>query len=77
MRRINELHTATPIHGTRQIVAALRLEGAAGRNRVRRLMRLMGISAVAPKPRTSVKAPSPRVFPYLLKDVAMTEPDQA
>ena len=48
-----------------------------GRNRVRRLMRPMGISAVAPKPRTSVKAPSRKIFPHLLKDVAVTEPDQA
>ena len=78
MRRIDEPHTAHPFHGARQIMAALRLDGErTGRNRVRRLMRIMGVSAVAPKPQTSVKAPSPRVFPYLLKDVAVTEPDQA
>ena len=78
MRRIDEPHTAHPFHGARQIMAALRLEGErTGRNRIRRLMRIMGISAVAPKPQTSIKAPSHKVFPYLLKDVAVTEPNQA
>ena len=78
MRRIDELHTAHPFHGARQIMAALRLENKrTGRNRVRRLMRIMRLSAVAPKPQTSVKAPSHKVFPYLLGDGAVTEPDQA
>ena len=78
MRRIDELHTAHPFYGARQITASLRLAGErTGRNRVRRLMRIMGVSAVAPKPRTSAGAPHPRVFPYLLRDVAVTEPDQA
>ena len=46
-------------------------------NRVRRLMRLMGLSAVQPPPRTSSPAPGHRVYPYLLGGVDVVEPDQA
>ena len=64
MRRMDELHLSRPMYGARQMVFALRREGIrAGRNRVRRLMRIMGLVAVAPKPSTSVKAPSHKVFP--------------
>ena len=46
MRRIDELHTEKPSRGARQIISKLRLEGiATGRNRVRRLMCVMGIRA--------------------------------
>ena len=78
MRRIDELHTAHPFHGARQIAAALRLQGErTGRNRARRLMRIMAISAVAPKPRTSASATNHKVFPYLLRNVDVTAPNQA
>ena len=77
MRRIDVLHTDKPCRGTRQIVAALRLDGiAAGRNRVRRLMRIMDIHAWAPKRLTSVKAPNHKVFPYLLRGMSITDPNQ-
>ena len=46
-----------------------------GRNRVGRLMCRMGISAVAPKPATSTKLQSHKPFPYLLKDLRVTEPN--
>lgn len=78
MRRINKLHTAHPFYGAWQMAGALRLEvERAGRNRVRRLMQLMGISAVAPKTITSVKSPPHKVSPCLLKDMEVTDPDQA
>ena len=77
MRRIDELHTEKPSRGARQIVSTLRLGGVAtGRNRVRRLMRIMNIHAWAPKRMTSVKAPHHKVFPYLLRGLAITEPNQ-
>ena len=63
MRAMDRIHLAHPFYGSRQMVAVLRLEGVrTGRERVRRLMRLMGLVAVAPKPATSVKAPSHKVF---------------
>ena len=65
MRRMDALHFERPAHGSRQMVAALRLQGVrAARCGVRRLMRKMGLTAVAPKPVTSVKAPSHKVFSH-------------
>ena len=77
MRRMDEIHLGRPFHGSRQMVRQLRREGfCAGRRKVRRLMRMMGLIAVAPKPATSVKAPSHKVFPYLLRGLEITEPNQ-
>src|SRR5262245_1716750 len=44
---------------------------------MRRLMRLMGLEAIYPKPRTTQRHPEHRVYPYLLRDVEITRPDQA
>ena len=78
MRRIDELHLAHPVRGARQMVLHLRRESVrVGRNRVRRLMRLMGLAAVAPKPSTSVKAPQNKVYPYLLRGLSIERPNQA
>lgn len=76
MRRIDEKHLAHPVCGARQMRRALALDGEhVGLRRVRRLMRIMGAAAVAPKPRTSVAAPNHKVFPYLLRDVDVTAPN--
>ena len=57
MRRIDELFTAWPFFGSRRMTAMLRAEGVnVNRKRVQRLMRLMGIAALGPKPRTSKPA---------------------
>ena len=57
MREIDELHTKYPFYGVRQLRSHLRLGGVVvGVNRVRRLMRLMGLSAMQPPPRTSSPA---------------------
>ena len=78
MREIDEAHLKYPFHGVRQMRSHLRLAGVVvGVNRVRRLMRLMGLSAVQPPPRTSSPAPGHRVYPYLLGGVDVVEPDQA
>ena len=77
MRRMDELHLAHPFYGSRQMARHLRREGVTvGRHRVRRLMRLMGLEAVYRRPRTSAAHPEHRVYPYLLRDLAIDRPDQ-
>ena len=72
MRRIDELFTAWPFLGSRRMTAMLRAEGVlVNRKRVQRLMRLMGIAALGPKPRTSRPAPGHRIYPYLLRNVTI------
>ena len=77
VRRMDELHLAHPFHRSRQMARHLRREGVvAGRHRVRRLMRLMGLEAIHRKPRTSAGNPEHRVYPYLLRDLKIDRPDQ-
>lgn len=76
MRRIDELFLKHPFHGSRQMVRQLRRDGIGfSRHRVRRLMRLMGLAAIYRAPRTSTPHPAHRVYPYLLRDVAVDRPD--
>ena len=76
MRRIDELFLRRPFYGSRQMVRRLRREAIpVGRHRVRRLMRLMGLAAIYQAPRTSTPHPAHRVYPYLLRDVAVDRPD--
>jgi HTH-like domain len=76
IRRIDELFTAWPFLGSRRMTAMLRAEGLfVNRKRVQRLMRLMGIAALGPKPRTSKPAPGHRIYPYLLRNVAIDRPN--
>ena len=78
MRRIDELYMACPFYGSRQMSRHLSREGpAAGRHRVRRLMRLMGLEAIYRKPRTSEPHPEHRVYPYLLGDMEIEAANQA
>jgi putative transposase len=77
MRRIDELFLKYPFYGSRQMVRQLRRDGLCiGRHRVRRLMRLMGLSAIYQKPRTSDPHPEHRIYPYRLKGLAITRPNQ-
>ncbi len=70
MRQIDAIHTEHPFLGSRKIVLELRdLGHGVGRGRVRRLMKLMGIEAMAPKPYTSEPSPENPVYPYLLRGV--------
>ena len=72
MRRIDELFLKHPFYGARQIVRHLRREGVRiGRRRAGRLMRLMGLQAIYRAPRTSEPHPEHRVYPYLLKGLAI------
>jgi putative transposase len=76
MRRIDELFTTWPFLGSRRMTAMLRTEGhTVNRKRVRRLMRKMGLAALSPKPRTTKIAPGHKIFPYLLRGVAIERPN--
>jgi len=77
MRLIDEEYTAHPFLGSRRMAAWLAGQGeAVNRKRVQRLMRLMGLEAIYPKPRLSAASPGHRVFPYLLRGVTVERPDQ-
>jgi putative transposase len=77
MRRIDELYTDDPSRGSRSIRRQLRRQGIrVNRKRIQRLMRLMGIEAVYPKPRTTRRHPGHKVYAYLLKDLSITQPNQ-
>jgi putative transposase len=75
--RLDEQYTRTPFYGTRRMTAWLRQEGyAVNRKRVRRLLQLLGLEAIYPKPRTSTPAPGHRLYPYLLRGLPITHADQ-
>lgn len=78
MRLMDEQYLRTPFFGSRQMSHWLRrhLGETVNRKRVTRLMRLMGIEAVYPKPRTTVRNQNHRVFPYLLRNVEIVRRDQ-
>ncbi len=77
MRRIDELFLKYPFYGSRQMARQLRREAIrVGRHRVRRLMRLMGLAAIYQAPRTSDPHPAHRIYPYLLKGLAIDRPNQ-
>jgi putative transposase len=77
MRILDEQYTATPFYGSRRMQVALARAGhRVNRKHVQRLMRLMGLEAVGPKPRLSDPHPDHRVYPYLLRDVPIVRVDQ-
>jgi putative transposase len=77
LNRLDEQYTRTPFYGVRRMTAWLRQEGyGVNEKRVRRLLRLLGVEALYPKPRLSTAAPGHRLYPYLLRDVAITHADQ-
>ncbi len=77
MRRIDQEYTAHPFLGSRRLTAWLIGQGeAVNRKRVQRLMRLMGLEAIYPKPKLSAAGRGHRVYPYLLRGVRIQRPDQ-
>lgn len=77
MRRMDEIHLAHPFFGSRMMAQTLRAEGETiNRKRVQRLMRMMGLESVAPKPKTSKPAPEHAVFPYLLRRLKISRVNQ-
>jgi len=77
MRRLDELHLEHPFMGARMLRDQLWREGTqVGRQHVTTLMARMGIAALAPQPGTSKRAPGHKVYPYLLRTLAITRPNQ-
>jgi putative transposase len=77
MRQLDELHLAHPFAGSRLLRDLLRLRGVVvGRKRVATRMRRMGIAALYRHPRTTRPHPGHQVFPYLLRDLPITVPNQ-
>lgn len=77
MKRIDREYTAHPFRGSRGMTAWLRRQGyEVNRKRVQRLMRLMGLEAVYPKPRLSVGGAGHKVYPYLLRNAAIERVNQ-
>jgi putative transposase len=75
--RIDEVYTAYPFFGSRKIAAFLREKGfEVSRKAVRRHMHEMGIQAIYPGPNLSKRDLQNRIFPYLLRDLAIERPDQ-
>jgi len=77
IRLIDEEYTRHPFYGSRKMVVFLRTAGhPVNRKRVQRLMRQMGLVGMAPGPNTSRPHPEHKVYPYLLRGVAVTQPNQ-
>lgn len=77
MREIDAEYTRHPFYGSRRMTVYLRTIGhQVNRKRIRRLMRILGLAGMAPGPNTSRPSPQHRIYPYLLRGVAVTRPNQ-
>jgi len=77
MQLIDEQYLKTPFYGSRSMTHHLKRQGyPVNRKRIQRLMRQMGLEAIYPKPHTSRKHPSHKVYPYLLRDLPIGHPNQ-
>jgi len=77
MRKIDEQYMKTPFYGWPRMTAYLRREGyAINHKRVQRLMKLMGLQAIYPRPRPKSERHNHKIYPYLLRDVEIVRPNQ-
>jgi putative transposase len=77
MRLIDEQYLRTPFYGSRRMAEHLKRTGeAVNRKRVRRLMALMGLEALHPRPRTTTAVAAGKAYPYLLRDRVLTRADE-
>ena len=77
MRLIDQQFLKTPFYGSRRMTAFLERSGeTVNRKRIQRLMALMGLEALHPRPRTTMAAPDARAYPYLLRDRELTHVDE-
>lgn len=77
MRLIDEEYTRHPFYGSRKLRSYfLRRGRVASRKKIQRLMRLMGLVSVAPKPNTSKKNKEHKIYPYLLRNLVIERPNQ-
>jgi putative transposase len=76
MRLIDQEYTAPPFLASRRLTKWLIAQGeAVNRKRVQRLMRLLGLAAIYPKPKLSAAGRGHRLYPYLLRNVRIARPD--
>ena len=77
MKDLDIIYTKWPFYGQRKLKRELRKRGwKIGRKRTRRLMKIMGIEALVPKPTLSQPNKDHKIYPYLLRNLAVTEVDQ-
>lgn len=77
MEIIDRQFLETPWYGSRQMARHMKREGLrCGRHRVRRLMKLMRLVPIYQEPKTSKKHPEHKIYPYLLKNLPITRPNQ-
>jgi putative transposase len=77
LRLVDELHLKLPFAGSRRLVSELKAKGyLVNRKRVQRLMRVLGIEAICPKPGTSKGNKHHKIYPYLLKGLVIVKPNQ-
>jgi putative transposase len=77
MRLLDEEYLQHPFYGSRKLVLAIEARGhTVNRKRVQRLMRLMGLEALVPKPNTSRSHPAHKKYPYLLRGLEITRANQ-
>ncbi len=77
MRRLDRLHLELPFAGSRMLRGLLTAEGCKiGRRHVKTLMKRMGIEALYRRPRTTKPAPGHKIYPYLLRGMEITRPNQ-
>jgi putative transposase len=74
---IDAQYTARPFYGSRRMVVYLKEQGhPVNRKHVQRLMRVLGLAGMAPGPATSKPHPEHRIYPYLLRGLAIVRPNQ-
>jgi putative transposase len=77
LNRLDRIFTEHPVYGSRRLQVALLREGiSVGRRRIRRLMRKLGLCAIRPKRNTSQPHPEHKIYPYLLRDRTIDQPNQ-
>jgi putative transposase len=77
LRPIDEQYTRRPFYGSRRMVVYLAEQGhTVNRKRVQRLMRVLGLAGMAPGPATSRPHPEHKIYPYLLRGLAVVQPNQ-
>jgi putative transposase len=76
MREIDKLYLESPAYGSRLMAISLKKKGyCVNRKRTSRLMKLMGIEAMYPKPKTTIREKNHEKFPYLLKNISFQSPN--
>jgi len=77
LNRLDRIFTEHPVYGSRRLQVMLEREGiSVGRRRIRRLMRKLGLCAITPKRNTSKPHPEHKIYPYLLRDQTIDQPNQ-